>query len=118
MGSETDGHTRSRPKWRGRQSLAILCGAALLLQACTIAPYPYVEKKTRASFGKIGLVSASFTPEFKILESTATLEYGTVGGVATGAVGGLLVGALVVSAALGSCLLAPPACPSVVPYML
>ncbi len=105
MGSETDGHTKSRIKWRGRQSLAILCGAALLLQACTIAPYPYVEKKTRASFGKIGLVSASFTPEFKILDSTTTLEYGAVGMRI-----GILGGQLVLLAALSSCLYASPTC--------
>ena len=110
MGSETDGHTKSRIKWRGRQSLAILCGAALLLQACTIAPYPYVEKKTRASFGKIGLVSASFTPEFKILDSTSTLEYSAVGMRI-----GILGGQLVLLAALSSCFFASPTCLATIP---
>lgn len=115
MGSETEGSSERRIKWPGRQSLALLSAATLLLQACATA---YIEEETKASFGRIGLVSASFTPEIEIPEPIATLEGGAVIGATSGAAGGALIGGLVLLTALSSCILAPPACPSVAPFIL
>jgi len=84
--------------------VALLCAAALLLQACEFARF--IDEKTKADFGTIGLVSASFIPEIELPEPAATPESGAVAGAA----GGTLVGLGVMIAALSSCLFAPPAC--------
>ena len=115
MGPEMEGYSERQNKWPGHRPLALLCAATLLLQACAS---PYIEEKTKASFGRIGLVSASFTPEIEIPKPIGTPESGALFGAGVGTLGGLVVGTLVLTAALSSCIFAPPACPAVAPYIL
>ena len=134
MGPETERYSEKRNKSPGYRPVAMLCAASLLLQACVAAPHidvellgqalrpslaaPNIEEKTKAGFGTIGLVSASFTPEIDIPEPAASTEGGALVGDTLGALGGLAVGLSVFVAALSSCLFAPPACPAVAPYIL
>ena len=95
MGSEAEGISESRIRSPGCRSLALLCAATLLLQACATAPN--IEEKTKAGYGKIGLVTASLAL-----------------GIDNRAMGGFLVGAAGFAGTLAGCVSVPLACPAII----
>ena len=112
--TQTGRFTRVLGRGPRRRLLAALSAAALALQACA-SPYPSEEE--RASLGRIGLVSAGFTPEVEVPAPFATTGGGAAVGAAGGVLAGTAVGAVVLLSALSSCLFAPPACPAVLPFI-
>ncbi len=115
LSTPTGRFTRVLGKGPRCRLLAALSAAALALQACASPNYP--SEEVRASLGRIGLVSAGFTPEVEVPAPFATTEGGAAVGAAAGALAGTAVGAAVLLSALSSCLFAPPACPAVLPFI-
>lgn len=97
-----------------RRLLGTLTAAVFTLQACALPSY--TTEEDRAGLGRIGLVSAGFDPEVDIPEPVTGKS--AFVGASIGALGGMIVGGVVVLAALSSCLFAPPACPAVAPFIL